>query len=393
VSSPQRFEELTEDLYENAPCGYLSTTLEGTIVRANRTFLDWVGYAADEIVDTKRFQDFLTVAGRIYHETHFSPLLRIQGSAPEIALDIVAADGRHLPALLNAVVREVPGQPQIVRIAVLPAADRRGYERELLSARRAAEASEERARVLAATLQASLIPPAPPQIPGLDVGAVYRPAGSGAEVGGDYYDVFEIGRDDWAIAIGDVLGKGAQAATVTALVRYTIRAAAVQVREPSLILALLNDAMLQQHPETFCTIACARLQRLGGSARVTLGSGGHPLPILVSGDTASEVGEPGTLIGVVPDPELVDTTITLAPGDELTFFTDGVTEGRRSDEFFGEARLIELLIENRYEGAGAVSERVVSEVVSFQGGYPRDDIAVVTLKVPRELGGPKRCRP
>jgi sigma-B regulation protein RsbU (phosphoserine phosphatase) len=391
--SYQRFEELTQDLYENAPCGYLSTTLKGTIVRANRTFLDWVGYAADEIVDTKRFQDFLTVAGRIYHETHFFPLLRIQGSASEIALDIVAADGRRLPALLNAVVREVPGQPQIVRIAVLPAADRRGYEQELLSARRAAEASEERARVLAATLQASLIPPAPPQIPGLEVGAVYRPAGSGAEVGGDYYDVFEIGRDDWAIAIGDVLGKGAQAATVTALVRYTIRAAAVQVREPSLILALLNDAMLQQHPETFCTIACARLQRLGGSVRVTLGSGGHPLPILVSGDTASEVGEPGTLIGVVPDPELVDTTITLAPGDELTFFTDGVTEGRRSDEFFGEARLIELLIENRHQGAGAVSERVVSEVVSFQGGHPRDDIAVVTLKVPRELGGPKRCRP
>jgi sigma-B regulation protein RsbU (phosphoserine phosphatase) len=121
--------------------------------------------------------------------------------------------------------------------------------------------------------------------------------------------------------------------------------------------------------------------------RVTLGSGGHPLPILVSGDTASELGEPGTLIGVVPDPELVDTTITLAPGDVLTFFTDGVTEGRRSDEFFGEARLIELLIENRHEEAGAISESVVSEVVSFQGGYPRDDIAVVTLKVPLELGG------
>jgi len=107
--SYQRFEELTQDLYENAPCGHLSTTLKGTIVRANRTFLDWVGYAADEIVDTKRFQDFLTVAGRIYHETHLSPLLRIQGSASEIALDIVAADGRRLPALLNAIVREVPG--------------------------------------------------------------------------------------------------------------------------------------------------------------------------------------------------------------------------------------------------------------------------------------------
>ena len=376
------FEERAEDLYEDAPCGHLSTTLDGRIVRANRTFLDWVGYSSDEVVDRMRLQDFLTPAGRIYHETHYSPLLRMQGLAREIALDIVAAGGKRLPALVNAVVKEVEGRPGIVRVAVLPASDRREYERELLRARQAAEASEERARVLAETLQASLIPPAPPRIPGVDVGAAYRPAGSGAEVGGDFYDVFEIGRDDWAVVIGDVLGKGAPAATVTALARYTVRAAAVQVREPSLILTMLNDAMRRQQAETFCTIAYARVQRGKGGVRVTLASGGHPLPVLVSGGTVSEVGEPGTLIGVVEDPHLDDVQIILAPGDVLTFFTDGVTEGRHSGEFVGEARLMKFLAANSHEEASVIAERVVDEVVSFQDDYPRDDIAVVTLKVP-----------
>jgi sigma-B regulation protein RsbU (phosphoserine phosphatase) len=384
MPSSDGFEEAAEELFEDAPCGHLSTTLDGWIVRANRTFLDWVGYTADQVIDSMRFQDFLTAAGRIYHETHYSPLLRMQGSTREIALDFVAAGGKRLPALVNAVVKEVDGRPVIVRIAVLPAADRREYERELLRARQAAEESEERARVLAETLQASLIPPATPRIPGVDVGAAYRPAGSGAEVGGDFYDVFEIARDDWAIVIGDVLGKGAPAATVTALARYTVRAAAIQVREPRLILAMLNDAMRRQQAETFCTIAYARVQREEEGVRVTLASGGHPLPILVSGATVSEVGEPGTLIGVVADLDLDDEQIILTPGDVLTFFTDGVTEGRHSGEFVGEARLMKFLAANSYEEASVVAERVVDAVVSFQDGYPRDDIAVVTLKVPVE---------
>jgi sigma-B regulation protein RsbU (phosphoserine phosphatase) len=378
------FEEGAEELFEDAPCGLLSTTLDGKIVRANRTFLEWVGYTSDQVVNSMRFQDFLTAAGRIYHETHYSPLLRMQGSARELALDIVAADGKRLPALVNAIVKEVEGRPKVVRIAVLPAADRREYERELLRARQSAEESEERARVLAETLQASLIPPAPPRIPGVDVGAAYRPAGSGAEVGGDFYDVFEIGRDDWAIVIGDVLGKGAPAATVTALARYTVRAAAIQVREPSLILGMLNDAMRRQQAETFCTIAYARVQRGEGDVRVTLASGGHPLPILVSGDTVSEVGQPGTLIGVVENLDLEDEQIVLAPGDVLTFFTDGVTEGRHAGEFVGEARLMKFLAANSREDASVVAERVVQEVVSFQDDHPRDDIAVVTLKIPVE---------
>jgi sigma-B regulation protein RsbU (phosphoserine phosphatase) len=381
VNSIERFAEDAEDLYENAPCGYLSMTLDGTIVRVNRTFLDLVRYAADEVLYKKRFQDFLTIAGRIYHETHFSPLLRMQGFTRELALEIVDADENRIPTLLNAVVKEVEGQPQIVRVVVLSAADRRAYERELLRARRAAEESEERAQVLARTLQSSLIPPALPEIPGIDVGAAFRPAGSGAEVGGDFYDVFEIGGGDWAIVIGDVLGKGAQAARVTALIRYTVRAAAIQVRQPSLILTLLNDAMRRQHSEAFCTIAYALVRLEDGKVRVTIACGGHPLPLLSSGGKTSEVGEAGTLIGVVPHPELSDKTIMLASGDMLTFFTDGVTEGRRGSEFFGEERLVRLQDANRHSSAGVVAKSVVDDAVAFQEGDPRDDIAVVTLKV------------
>src|SRR3954447_22980194 len=105
-----------EDLYENAPCGYLSASPEGTIVRVNNTFLRWTGYAREALVGAKRFQDLLSPGGRIYHETHYSPLLRMQGSVREIAVDIVTADGCRLPVLVNsALVVDEAGEPQLVR--------------------------------------------------------------------------------------------------------------------------------------------------------------------------------------------------------------------------------------------------------------------------------------
>ncbi|HEV3365789.1 MAG TPA: PAS domain S-box protein, partial [Acidimicrobiia bacterium] len=220
-------EESAEDLYEDAPCGYVSALLDGTIVRANSTFLSWTGYRAEDLVGVRRLQDLLTPGGRIFHETHYAPLLRLQGQVREIALDLVCADGRTLPVLLNSVLKtDETGAAVLSRTMIFDATERRSYEQELLRAKRSAEESEARARLLAETLQRSLIPPAPPAIPGLDVAAVYRPAGYGDQVGGDFYDVFETGRDDWALVVGDVCGKGPEAAAVTALARYTLRAAA-----------------------------------------------------------------------------------------------------------------------------------------------------------------------
>ncbi|MFL6139839.1 MAG: SpoIIE family protein phosphatase [Frankiaceae bacterium] len=139
-----------EDLYDNAPCGYLSTYPDGVIAKVNRTLLDWIGYEREQLVGRRRFADLLTAGGRIYHETHYAPLLRMQGSVREIALDLVRRDGRRLPVLVNSVLKvdEVSGQPLITRTTVFDVTDRRAYERELLRARDVAERSEARLRTL-----------------------------------------------------------------------------------------------------------------------------------------------------------------------------------------------------------------------------------------------------
>lgn len=378
-------EESLTDLYEHAPCGYLTTSPDGMILRANATFLAWTGYEAADLVGAKRFVDLLSPGGRIYHETHYAPLLRMQGTVREIALDLVRADGTLLPALVNSVLMKgSTGQPAQVRTTVFDATDRREYEQELLRAMRRAEASEARAQALARTLQASLIPPAPPQIPGLDVAAVYRPSGSGEDVGGDFYDVFETAVDDWAVVIGDVCGKGVEAATVTVLARHTVRAAAIRARRPSAVLTTLNEALLRQETERFCTVAYARVRPdPGGAVRLSIGVGGHPLPLRAGADGPAEpLGRPGTLLGILDTADVHDDTAQLRPGDVVVFSTDGVTEARRDGEFFGDDRLAALVEKHRGETASGVAEHILGEVMTFQRGVARDDIALVVLKVP-----------
>jgi PAS domain S-box-containing protein len=136
-------EESAEDLYENAPCGYLSALPDGTIVRVNQTFLSWTGHRREDLVGRKRFQDLLTAGGRIFHETHYAPLLRMQGTVREIAVDVLCADGRRLPALINSVLRhDGDGKPLLTRTTVFNATDRKEYERELLRARQRAEQAD-----------------------------------------------------------------------------------------------------------------------------------------------------------------------------------------------------------------------------------------------------------
>jgi serine/threonine-protein kinase RsbW len=153
-------EESAEDLYENAPFGYLSTLPDGTIVKVNTTFLAWTGHRAEDIVGRRRFQDLLSTGGRIYHETHFAPLLRMQGTVREIALEVVCAGGRRLPVLVNSVLKtDAAGSPLVVRTTVLDATHRKEYERELLRARdreRAARERTERLQRLTAALASAL---------------------------------------------------------------------------------------------------------------------------------------------------------------------------------------------------------------------------------------------
>jgi PAS domain S-box-containing protein len=142
---PSGLDESAEELYENAPCGYLSAAPDGRIVRVNATFLRWTGYLREDLVGVKRFQDLLTAGGRIYHETHYSPLLRMQGAVREIALDIVRADASRLPVLINSVlVPDEAGAPRVVRTTVFDATERKLYERELLAARDRERVARER---------------------------------------------------------------------------------------------------------------------------------------------------------------------------------------------------------------------------------------------------------
>jgi sigma-B regulation protein RsbU (phosphoserine phosphatase) len=230
-------EDDPERLYDRAPCGYLTTGDDGTVHKVNQTFLAMTGYPSESVLG-RRFPELLSVGGRLYFETHFAPMLHMGGTVREIAFDLVRSDGSRLPVLVNAVAEPGPsGRVEVVRVAVFDATRRRAYERELLRAKERAEESEARARALARTLQQTLIPPTPPTIPDLDVAAAYRPAGDGTEVGGDFYDVFEVANGDWVITLGDVCGKGSAAAVITALARYTLRAASMESASPARALA------------------------------------------------------------------------------------------------------------------------------------------------------------
>jgi GAF domain-containing protein len=240
---------------------------------------------------------------------------------------------------------------------------------------------EERSRI-ARTLQRSLLPPRLPEIPGIEVAARYRAAGEGTEVGGDFYDVFGLGKGAWAVMIGDVCGKGTEAAAVTGLARHTLRTAAMTEWRPRRVLLTLNDALVRDEIDEYCTAAFARLVWVGAHVRVTLACAGHPPPLFMRADGGVGVaGQPGTLLGVFPDPELATAVLDLQPGDALLFYTDGVTESRRPGAGLSEEALHALLAGRTGDSAEQIADAVEEAAVAAQPGGPRDDIALVCLRV------------
>jgi serine phosphatase RsbU (regulator of sigma subunit) len=236
---------------------------------------------------------------------------------------------------------------------------------------------------IASTLQQALMPENLPDVPGVELAARYLAAGEGNEVGGDFYDIYRAGESTWGIAIGDVRGKGARAAAVTALARYALRTASLTETVPSRVLALLNEAMLRQRADDrFCTVAYASIESTDAGVSMRLGVGGHPLPLLLRADGSVErVGTPGTLIGLVPDPDIVDVRMDLQPGDSLVLYTDGVSEARSDGDLFGEERLIDLVKGCAGLDATGIAERIERDVLTFQGDENADDLAVLVLRV------------
>jgi sigma-B regulation protein RsbU (phosphoserine phosphatase) len=298
------------------------------------------------------------------------------------------ADGSTFPVELT-ITRVGRGRPPVFAGFIRDITERRRTRDELArlldrehQARVAAEAAERATRRVAVALQRSLLPPHLPAVPGIDLAAVYRAGGEGSEVGGDFYDVFDLGGSRWGIAIGDVRGKGAEAASVTALLRYSIRTAAVSEDRPSAVLRVVNEALLRTEPgDDFCTALYATLDVGANTPRLTLAIGGHPPPLLLRpGAGVTAVGAPGTLLGAVDEPALHDVELALSPGDTLLLYTDGVTESRTPDGLFGMDRLADLLGRCAGLDAAAVARRVEEAVVDQPGHVAIDDVALLVVR-------------
>jgi hypothetical protein len=236
---------------------------------------------------------------------------------------------------------------------------------------------------VAQTLQKSFLPPELPDIPGVDIAARYFPAGEGAQIGGDFYDAFRIDARRYGFVLGDVSGKGLEAATVTTLARHTIRGAALTAKHPSEALRVLNTALIEQNQtDRFCTAVYAIVDPRFARVRVTVSSGGHPPPYVIRNDGSVEpVDCGGTLLGFIDAVSLQDADVELEFGDKLFLYTDGVLDIRMRSGMFGQDGLEKLLYECAKRGTESAAEHISQTLAELQDGVATDDIAFILMGV------------
>ncbi|MGI5194447.1 SpoIIE family protein phosphatase [Streptomyces sp. CA-288835] len=235
------------------------------------------------------------------------------------------------------------------------------------------------------SLQRSLLPPELPVIEGVEVEVIYRAAGEGNEVGGDFYDVFPIRDGAYGFAIGDVCGTGPEAAAVTGLARHALRLLAREGFGGPAVLERLNSAILDEGARSrFLTLLYGELwPQDDGSAVLKIVCAGHPLPLRLRQDgTVEPAAEPQPLLGVMDDLELYEQTVTLDPGDVLLCVTDGVTERREGTRMLGDDGLTDVLTTCTGLTAGAVAARIMRAVERFASDAPSDDMAILAMRVP-----------
>jgi len=249
----------------------------------------------------------------------------------------------------------------------------------------------ERSRV-AAALQASLVPAELAAIPDTELATRYEPAGDGREIGGDFFDVFSLNEDTWGVVLGDVSGKGAEAAAVTAQTRYTLRTLADPRHHPSRTLRDLNVRLLAStETERHCTLVFALIRPQAGSLEIMLSLAGHHPPLLARADGSVEpFGQLGSLLGLLEDTEHYDRRTTLYPGDALCMFTDGLVEARNGLELFGTDRVAAMLAELRHLSAEDIAAELVNAARHFHGQELADDLAVLVVKVVTAIPGHTR---
>jgi PAS domain S-box-containing protein len=319
-------------------------------------------------------------------------------SVSDELLVALAQDDEHLRAVRSIGVRSLMVVPMQARgrtigaITLVTTRSARRYDdRDLELARelgRRAGLAVDNARLyqqashIAVTLQQSLLPPELPDIPGLQLAARYRATGAGNEVGGDFYDLFSLDERTWAVVIGDVCGKGADAAALTALARYTIRAVASPEASPSEVLRALNQAILRQDPDLrFCTAVYARVSLGPGPRRLDLARAGHPAPLVRRGAKVFAVGGVGQLLGVIPAIALEDASLELAAGDTLVLYTDGLTDAGAPGQQLDEDDLIELIRQANISDAATLAASLEQSAVAGARHELRDDVAIVVLRV------------
>jgi long-chain acyl-CoA synthetase len=243
--------------------------------------------------------------------------------------------------------------------------------------------AEEALRGIASTLQEGLLQPQLPQLPQLEIATYFRAVGEGQQVGGDFYDLFQAGDGSWALTVGDVRGKGPAAAAMTALARYTLRAAALHETRPSRVLALLNEAIMWQHGgEDFASVAYLSLDLGEAGASVSTSSGGHPLPVVLRADGSVDVlGEPGLLLGVDAKPELFESRADLAAGDTLVLYTDGLLDAYAPGRYITAEQLERVLSGCAGMAPAELLAELEERLLHGRPRAPRDDIAVVAIRI------------
>jgi PAS domain S-box-containing protein len=236
---------------------------------------------------------------------------------------------------------------------------------------------------IAQILQEALLPESLPEIPGAQAQALYSAAGELNEVGGDFYDVFAYGADRWMLVIGDVCGKGPRAASVTALTRHTLRAAAMSGKSPTEMLQILHHALRRQPAGAdLCTVCLVAMKTAPERLLLTVALAGHHPPLRI--DRAGEVtplGKPGTLLGVIDPIEIFETDAELGPEETLLLFTDGVPEAGRSSGQLGEHGLRELCAQAPQLALSELLERIKTVALEHAAGRPRDDIALLAVRL------------
>jgi PAS domain S-box-containing protein len=367
------FDATPTELFEDAPCGYITTDLDGVLFRVNRTFERVTGHRREDLAGKVRFAELLSAGGRIYYETHYAPLLMMQGSVNEIALEIRRADGTLLPALVNSVLRhDDAGRPRAIRTTVFDATDRRRYERELLAARR-------REHDIAQQLQHSMLSGALPSGPGFELEVFYSPAEQMLEIGGDWYDAFWLDDATIALVIGDVVGRGIAAAATMGQLRSAVRALAATGLSPAGLLRAM-DAYCRRHDLGHTTTTIYAQLELP-TRRLRFACAGHPPPAV-----ADPGGVPAFLwtgrswplavaLGAVDRPE---ATHALTPGSTVLLYTDGLVERRRRPLKDGMGRLLAEFDRRRELPVSAIVSGVAQALAAPSQS---DDVCVLGLKL------------